>query len=74
MKHMTFEEWCKANQDLVDDIRAEMHPAGVSIGYLADLHAENAALFLTNRLRTRYNEQLKHDAGKLAAWNAAVEA
>jgi hypothetical protein len=75
MKIMTFEEWCEANQDLVDEAHDEAHPSGMSWGKLVNIEPIvgdlGAFKHIEGRLRSLYDAQLTRDAEKLAAWNAA---
>ena len=76
---MTFEEWCKANPDLVREVEAGPHPCGETLGDVAEiaeiegLSRGEARGHINALLRAQYDEQLKRDAEKLAKWNEAVK-
>jgi len=76
MKVLTFEEWCEANKDLVDEAHHETHPSGVSWGKLVNIEPIvgdlGAVEHIEARLRSQYDAQLKRDGENLSAWNKAV--
>ena len=79
MKTMTFEEWCKANPDLVLEVEGGPHPCGVTLGEVADLaEAEGLSTgeargHINALLRAQYDAQVKRDKEKLEKWNEAVK-
>lgn len=72
MREMTFEEWCWANHDLLDDLRAELHPSGLSFGALEAMGAEDGVEHIYGEMKLHYDAQREKDRAALRAWNAAV--
>lgn len=68
MRFLTFNEWLEANQDLVNDFRAETHASGVPYGVLIDIGAEDARHEFNRHFQLRYQHQLELDQAKWNAW------
>lgn len=68
MRFLTYNEWLEANQDLVDDFRAETHASGVPYGLLIDLGDEDARHEFDRHFQLCYQAQLERDQAKWNAW------